>query len=183
MSAILAFAFFMTSVYQHENHLFGVLPFLAIVWIFDKRLAFIYVILTLSLLFNMISHDPFIMSKCISFPSRGYLLIVLFFCKTPLLIANKSFSVWSWLFLIGINIIVNIITLIYSIYLILLSNIHTKIAKNKIFIRANASKHNLIYITVSLFILSLLISTYILVKFNPSASQFLRIVLTTREIF
>jgi hypothetical protein len=57
----IGFLFFMLALGMHENYLFSVLPFLAAVGVKNRRLALVYALLSLTFLFNMILHDPFIM--------------------------------------------------------------------------------------------------------------------------
>ncbi len=63
--ALLACAFFLFMTGMHENHLFAVLPFLAMTVHLDRRLAVIYACFTLTTLFNMVLHDPYIETEYI----------------------------------------------------------------------------------------------------------------------
>ncbi len=59
--AYVGVSFFMLGFEMHENYLFSVFPFLAAACIGDRRLALVYVLMSLTFLFNMVLHDPFIM--------------------------------------------------------------------------------------------------------------------------
>jgi hypothetical protein len=62
LSASVAFGFFMLSTHMHENHLFAFFPLLSMIYFYDKRLKWIYIMLTFTFLANMVLHDPFMTS-------------------------------------------------------------------------------------------------------------------------
>ena len=62
LSASVAFGFFMLSTHMHERYLFIFFPLLSMIYVYDRRLKWIYIILTFTFLTNMALHDPFITS-------------------------------------------------------------------------------------------------------------------------
>ncbi|MGH7799254.1 MAG: hypothetical protein ACREOW_01320 [Thermodesulfobacteriota bacterium] len=62
LCASVAFGFFMLSTHMHENHFFTLFPLLSMIYVYDRRLMWVYIILTLTFLTNMALHDPFITS-------------------------------------------------------------------------------------------------------------------------
>jgi hypothetical protein len=69
--ALLICAFFQFMTGMHENHLFAVLPFLAMTIHLDRRLAAIYACFTLTVLLNMALHDPYLEAEYLR--GGGYL--------------------------------------------------------------------------------------------------------------
>ncbi|MGH7799252.1 MAG: hypothetical protein ACREOW_01310, partial [Thermodesulfobacteriota bacterium] len=60
LCASVAFGFFMLSTHMHENHFFALFPLLSMIYVYDRRLMWIYIILTFTFLTNMALHDPII---------------------------------------------------------------------------------------------------------------------------
>jgi Gpi18-like mannosyltransferase len=63
LAALACFGFFMLSTHMHENHLFTALPLLAIVAVTSRPLAFVYAGASLTLLSNMLLHDPYLVTE------------------------------------------------------------------------------------------------------------------------
>ncbi len=63
LCALLSYGFFMINTHMHENHLFTVLPLLAIVAAARRSLAILYAGVTLTLLLNMVLHDPYLVTE------------------------------------------------------------------------------------------------------------------------
>jgi Glycosyltransferase family 87 len=59
-AASTAFGFFVLSTHMHENHLFCVLPLLALVGVQSRPVKIVLLVLTGTLLANMLLHDPFL---------------------------------------------------------------------------------------------------------------------------
>jgi Gpi18-like mannosyltransferase len=55
-----AFGFFVLAPHLHETHLFCVLPLLALVGVQSRRVKIVFLLLTGTLLANMLLHDPFL---------------------------------------------------------------------------------------------------------------------------
>jgi hypothetical protein len=55
-----AFGFFVLAPHLHETHLFCVLPLLALVGVQSRRVRIVFLVLTGTLLANMLLHDPFL---------------------------------------------------------------------------------------------------------------------------
>jgi len=51
----------MLATHMHENHMFAIFPFLAMTGFRDWRLIWVYCLLSVTFLSNIILHDPFIM--------------------------------------------------------------------------------------------------------------------------
>ncbi|MGE3473981.1 MAG: hypothetical protein AB7O28_26810, partial [Vicinamibacterales bacterium] len=104
--AITAFAFFLLSVHQHENHLFGVLPFLAALWVTDRRVPVLYAGLSATLLANMALHDPYLLSLGLSDVERWRAIEFYDVPVTGHADATTAFRVWTWL--VALNILANV---------------------------------------------------------------------------
>lgn len=65
VSFSIAFAFFMVVTHMHENHMFAIFPLLAMIYFRDRRLTWVYGLLSITFLLNIILHDPFIMIEYI----------------------------------------------------------------------------------------------------------------------
>lgn len=63
LCALVSFGFFMTITHMHENHLFTALPLLAIVAVNSRPLAWLYAGASLTLLSNMLLHDPYLVTE------------------------------------------------------------------------------------------------------------------------
>ena len=63
LCALLSFGFFMVITHMHENHLFTALPLLAIVAVTNRPLAWVYAGASLTLLTNMLLHDPYLVTE------------------------------------------------------------------------------------------------------------------------
>jgi len=107
LSASVAFGFFILSTHMHERHLYTLLPFLSMIYFHDKRLKWIYVILTFTFLANMVLHDPTIILSLKPL-SSGIMIIV------P--DERGGYISLTRLFLTLFNTQINILTFCYWIY-------------------------------------------------------------------
>ncbi|MBA2450346.1 MAG: DUF2029 domain-containing protein [Chloroflexi bacterium] len=69
--ATLIVGWFAVTVRAHENHLFMAIPFLAVAWAFDRRLGLLFVLVSASLLANLVLHDPLVMGSYAAGPDPG----------------------------------------------------------------------------------------------------------------
>jgi dolichyl-phosphate-mannose-protein mannosyltransferase len=68
---LLAIGWFVVTVRAHENHLFMALPFLAVAWALDRRSGALFVLVSASLLLNLVLHDPLVMANYAAGPDPG----------------------------------------------------------------------------------------------------------------
>ena len=69
--ATLIIGWFSLTVRAHENHLFMAIPFLAVAWALDRRVAILLVLVSVSLLANLALHDPLLMGNYAAGPDPG----------------------------------------------------------------------------------------------------------------
>jgi Gpi18-like mannosyltransferase len=65
-AAAVAFSFFVFSTHMHENHLFGVIPFLILPAAIDRRWTWLCALVGFSILINMVVHDLFLHERLLS---------------------------------------------------------------------------------------------------------------------
>ncbi|MEZ5290570.1 MAG: hypothetical protein R2745_05780 [Vicinamibacterales bacterium] len=111
--AMTALALFVLSVHQHENHLFGVLPFLAALCVVDRRIGVLYAAFSTTLLANMALHDPYLLSLVLSAP-EGWRAIEFYGVPvTSHADATPAFQAWVWI--VGGNILANLVLFVRAL--------------------------------------------------------------------
>jgi dolichyl-phosphate-mannose-protein mannosyltransferase len=118
--------FFMVTVHQHENHLFGVLPFLALVWPFDKRVRVVYGAISITCLINMIAHDPALMNAIAGAEAAR---MVDFYRTPPLQMETASRTMILWMMVVAGNILANVIIVGYAVRLLADTSVWTKLLR------------------------------------------------------
>lgn len=72
MIGMLTVGWFVVTVRAHENHLFMALPFLAVAWALDRRYGALFGLVTVSLLLNLVLHDPLLIGNFAAGPDPGH---------------------------------------------------------------------------------------------------------------
>ena len=107
--------FFMVMVHQHENHLFGVLPFLALVWPFERRVKWVFAAITITFSINMLMHDPALMAAVLDADVERALE---FYHVPPLQAGSLSGPIILWMLVVAANIVTNVAIVGYAIRLV-----------------------------------------------------------------
>lgn len=69
--ATLIVGWFALTVRAHENHLFMAIPFLAVAWALERRFGLLFLLVSASLLANLILHDPLVLQNYAAGPDPG----------------------------------------------------------------------------------------------------------------